>query len=372
MTNATGNETDLTHNYFYDDSIYEKGDLLYYIVYPILVPVGVIGNFMSFVIFIQLSQSSSFFLYLSILSLSDLAFIIVGAMMGWIEVLRNNLFYEDISSFLCSAKYALVFVFSQFSSWIIVAVTVDRFIAVCFPFKVTEYCTRRRTAMTSLFLFLIICGINFPNICFKWENDECVYPEITFEYCLQYSIMIDLMVYFVAPVSLICVLNIITLRMLYGALKRRRRLVNRDPKNDSDGPNITDEDSTKQTIAMLLVVSGVYVITSLPMAYGSMIVLMEGAQHSTDADTYLVNVILELSNTINHSTNFILYGISGSTFRQKLFQMLRTCLRRQKDGKESSSSIIHSTNTASTSEDDRNRSQSIATIELNDVQLQTF
>ncbi|XP_033726087.1 probable G-protein coupled receptor 139 [Pecten maximus] len=371
MTNATGNDTEYVYDYLYDASIYEKGDLLYYILYPILVPVGVIGNSISFVILIQLSQSSSFFLYLSILSLSDLAFIIVGAMIGWIEVLGNNLFYEDISSFLCSARYTLVFVFSQFSSWIIVAVTVDRFIAVCFPFKVTEYCTRRRTVMTSLLLFLIIFGINFPNICFKWENDKCVYPEITFEYCLQYSIMIDLMVYFVVPVCLICVLNIITLRMLYSALLRRRRLVNRNrKKNDSDGTKSADEDSTKQTISMLFVVSGVYVITSLPMAYGSMLAWMEGAQYNTDADTYLVNVILELSNTINHSANFILYGISGSTFRQKLFQMLRICQSRQGDGKNSS--VIRSTNTASTSADDRNRSEDIANIDVKDVQLQTL
>ncbi|XP_069103153.1 uncharacterized protein [Argopecten irradians] len=364
--NITVNGTDYDNEYYYDASVYETGDLLYYIVYPILVPIGVIGNFLSFVVLIQLSKDSSFFLYLSVLALSDLSFIIVGALMGWIEVLNQTLFYENISFFLCSVKYALVFVFSQFSSWIIVAVTVDRFIAICFPFKVSVYCTKKRSVMTSLVLFLIICGINFPNICWEWEDNVCVYPEFTLDYCLQYTVMIDLVVYFIAPVCLICVFNIITLRMLYSAMIRRRVIMNRKKKDENERSKSTDEDSIKQTIGILMGVSAVYVLTSLPMAYGSMMAWMEGPQYSPDSTSYLVNVILELCNTVNHSINFILYGISGSLFRKRLLQMVSIfqCRRRRKAGQTQHPYAIRSLKILSTSNDSGRKMDSISSIEV--------
>ncbi|OWF39724.1 G-protein coupled receptor AH9.1 [Mizuhopecten yessoensis] len=359
MTNAAGNETDNVYDYNYDPSVYVKGDFLYYIIYPVLVPIGIIGNSLSFTVLIQLAKSSSFFLYLSILALSDIAFIIVGAMMRWLEVLRNDIFFEDISSYLCSVRFTLVYVFSQFSSWIIVAVTIDRFIAVCFPFKVAIYCTRRRTMLMLLYIFLVIFGINFPNICFKWENDMCVFPEITFKYCLKYSVLIDLLVYFVVPVGLISILNIITLSVLYRTLIRRRQLVNRKRK-DNDDKNLTVEESIKQTIAMLFVVTAVYVVTSLPMVYGSMLAWMED-EITTDSDTYLINVILELANTVNHSVNFILYGISGTTFRQKLLQTFCCFPCRLTDGRtkvKKVTTLTTASKTTSTSLGDRNKDAS--------------
>ncbi|PVD36141.1 hypothetical protein C0Q70_03114 [Pomacea canaliculata] len=60
----------------------------------------------------------------------------------------------------CKTLYYMGNVFSIFSNWILVLMTVERFLAIRFPLKIGALCTRRRSMMTLVLLFVCVMALN--------------------------------------------------------------------------------------------------------------------------------------------------------------------------------------------------------------------
>ncbi|OWF42165.1 hypothetical protein KP79_PYT21972 [Mizuhopecten yessoensis] len=110
-----------------DDMIFGNTDYLQEVIRPIISSLGIVGNIVSFVVFVQLSKSSSFYLYLAFLALSDMASLVFGGIFDWIVTFFP--LYRSGNQLLCSVEFSFTLIFNQLSSWITVAVTIDRYIA---------------------------------------------------------------------------------------------------------------------------------------------------------------------------------------------------------------------------------------------------
>ncbi|OWF35969.1 G-protein coupled receptor B0563.6 [Mizuhopecten yessoensis] len=194
---------------FEDDMIFGNTGYLYEVIRPIISSLGIVGNTVSFVVFVQLSKSSSFYLYLAFLALSDMASLVFGGIFQWMRIAGFFQLSRSGNQFLCSVDFSCTLIFMQLSSWITVAVTIDRYIAVCYPFHVNQYCTRKRALISIGVIFLIIAALNLPIICLEWddENSSCVMLEFANVYCFKYSPYIEMFVYIMLPVLLICIFN---------------------------------------------------------------------------------------------------------------------------------------------------------------------
>jgi len=132
---------------------------------------GSISNLMSVVVLYRLSAQLSTFVYLTSLSLSDMitciSIIITYILDRIIKTLRNTsiatlLLYVDIIFGALAAGGRVL------SLWISTAVTMDRWILICYPIYGKTFCTLNRARIVSRTLFIIGFLYSVPLI-FEYE-----------------------------------------------------------------------------------------------------------------------------------------------------------------------------------------------------------
>ncbi|OWF36492.1 FMRFamide receptor [Mizuhopecten yessoensis] len=310
---------------FEDDRIVGNKENFYELIMPIISSLGIVGNIVSFVVLFQLSKSSSFYLYLAFLALSDMASLVFGGIFQWMRIVGFFQLSRSGSQFFCSVDFSCTLIFMQLYSWITVAVTIDRSIAVCHPFHVNQYCTRKRALIYIGVTFLIIAALNLPIICLKWddENSSCVMPEFANVYCFKYSTYIEMFVYILIPVLLICIFNSLIARGLIISANKRRSLTSGNENNSCSTP--IKNDSTKKTITTLFAVTAFYISAILPLLVYFIQEMVNGVEN-TFLNLIHLPIVAETCTLLNHSMNLLLYGFTGQGFREKFASML--CFQR--------------------------------------------
>ena len=100
-------------------------DILIYIP-PVLLLVGTIGNILSFVILMTRSMRTfSTYLYLAVLSLTDILVLYAGLLRLWVGELSGH-DVRDQSDWSCKVINVMGYTVSDFSVWLIIAVTIER------------------------------------------------------------------------------------------------------------------------------------------------------------------------------------------------------------------------------------------------------
>ncbi|XP_069114579.1 FMRFamide receptor-like [Argopecten irradians] len=320
------NKSNLLNNY--TNNMSEENSDFYYFLYdiswPIMTSLGIVGNTLSSVVLFKLSQLSSFYMYLALLAVSDMAFLINGGIFRWMEMTGIYRPYDTFKRMLCSETFVVTLIFSQLSSWITVAVSIDRYIAVCHPFAVTKYCTRKRAAIYVFVAFVVIAALNLPNICFQWDYDTatCTYPVFTDDYCFKYRSYIDLLMYGLIPFCFIFTMNSLIVRGLYSAAGRRRMLT--EGKGDNTSSK-TVKDSTAKTVTVLFSITACFLLLFVPFIGVSLHEIVYGyGWHS------IPGTLADVCSFLNHAINFILYGLSGQRFRAMFLETFSfRCIRRR-------------------------------------------
>ncbi|KAH8869977.1 Rhodopsin orphan GPCR [Schistosoma japonicum] len=135
---------------------------------------GLFGNFISFIIWISKQQrrKNSSAIYLAALSLTDLILILL-------------LLNYDLERYWCVRGVTIIpgicqifqclFIFTQYYSIVLVfGFTLERYLAVCFPFKRHKLCTTQRAILAVIILSLFIIGPTLSQaILWTFENGEC-------------------------------------------------------------------------------------------------------------------------------------------------------------------------------------------------------
>ncbi|OWF49619.1 FMRFamide receptor [Mizuhopecten yessoensis] len=305
---------------FEDDMIFGNTGYLYEVIMPIISSLGIVGNIVSFVLFVQLSKSSSFYLYLAFLALSDMASLVFGGIFNWLAGFFQ--LSRSANQSFCSVDFSCTLIFMQLSSWITVAVTIDRYIAVCYPFHVNQYCTRKRALIYTGVTFLVIAALNLPSICLKWDEDNlCVMPEFTNVYCFKYRTYIDMFFYILIPVCIICIFNSLIVRGLIVSANKRRNLTSGNENSSCSTP--IKNDSTTKTVTMLFAVTAFFISSILPLF---VCFIQEIIYNVENMHLNPLVVVAETCTLLNHSMNFLLYGFTGQRLREKFVSIV--CLRR--------------------------------------------
>lgn len=148
FTNLTNPEWDVHHS---------LGHLeLFQLIYtPILVHLGILGNGMSVVVFFRtkLRKLSSSY-YLSALAISDSIFL-MALFIVWLSMVDVDLFNQHGS---CQLVVYITGVCSFLSVWLVLAFTIERFVAVRYPLLRQSVCTvaRARMVMKVMVLFAMV------------------------------------------------------------------------------------------------------------------------------------------------------------------------------------------------------------------------
>ena len=244
---------------------------------------------------------------------------------------------EDSSSGLCKTKIFLYQVFSHYASWLLVSVTVERYIAVVYPMKTHILCNRPRAYKTMTFIFIILMAVNChiffthgltENLQFENNNTQvtqykCDSLKRQYDFISGPWLWIDMFLYSMGPFLIILVLNTIIVYQIRLANRQRKRMV-----SNSKNPKDSQEADRRMTI-MFLSITFAFLVLVLPI--NIILILRQlvkvvpnsdaGIKHN--ARMALAATMGRVLMTVNHSINLFLYCATGRKFRQELCLLCR-------------------------------------------------
>ncbi|ELU02434.1 hypothetical protein CAPTEDRAFT_111639, partial [Capitella teleta] len=111
---------------------------------PILLILGTFGNIFSFIILKRKAMLKfSTYFYLMVLAIADTLVLHIGLLRLWIgELTGYDL--KDQADWICKLTNVVGYTVSDFSVWLIIAVTIERYIVVCHPLKANSMCNTPR------------------------------------------------------------------------------------------------------------------------------------------------------------------------------------------------------------------------------------
>ena len=272
-------------------------------------------------------------LFLAALAVADSTVLLVGLLRRWLAELTSiDIMHE--SSWLCKIVSLFTYSSSQFSVWLIIAVTIERYIVVSHPLQTSRLCNNRRAKRVISLLALTFMCINihlFWTITVKETIEhghitkKCG-PGVGFEILLTVVWQwIDAVLYALAPFLIIIVFNVLIITQTVRATTWRGS-VQSGPLCQMEKRKATKDNNVKLTV-MLLSVSFTFLITTFPMA----VVMIYHTQWNRELETasvrlvtqrQLIRTVAEMLMYLNHSINFYLYCALGQKFRNQVIRTL--------------------------------------------------
>ncbi|KAK2162104.1 hypothetical protein LSH36_104g05073 [Paralvinella palmiformis] len=116
---------------------------------PTVIAVGILGNIVCFFVFMAtyLRRMSSC-IYLAALSVTDALFL-VTTLCAWLDNINVDVYHRPG---WCQLLTYVSFVTSFLDVWYVVGFTVERYLAICFPFKRQQLCSARRAKIVVISL----------------------------------------------------------------------------------------------------------------------------------------------------------------------------------------------------------------------------
>ncbi|XP_062619731.1 probable G-protein coupled receptor 139 [Saccostrea cucullata] len=303
--------------------IYNLAKSIRNVCIPIIVFVGVFGNFVSMSVFasnyLRRSSSSTF---LVALALTDNVFLIC-LFFTWLDGSVDNIL---TSVRICQVISYLTYVSSFLSVWFVVGFTSERYIAICHPLRSKLFCThvRERIAVLIFIIFSVVL-YNFAS----WTTD--VYTSEKFTRCtykLQYIKFLNIITWLdtvctmMIPFTLIFYMN---MRVACTAAKfqekRKACLLPRDAKHVKHRA-LRSKQQMRVTRTLLLV-STTFLVLNLPSHVFKLSTLISAHLHPSNAYNismaqYLIQEISQLLYYTSFSMNFFLYALYGKHFQRSL------------------------------------------------------
>jgi hypothetical protein len=296
---------------------------------PLILLIGLPGNLLSLLVLkSRRFRGKSYSHYLSALTVFDSLVLIAKFVRRLDDMMvttgRVGVFgsYGDAACKLHNFTEHVCFLMS---SWLVLCMTIERFVAVVFPFKKDTFCKPRNAVTIIMIVFTVISYSQiFRLIVIEKEHGICTSPKRYLHvYVALHVYMYQLALQFMLPAVLIVVCN---LTILY-KIRQLRYSVTRHGYTH----NYTQYTKHNKTTCMLVMISFTYVVTLLPLVLLSLVIHVSVSTSPATARFILRNLkdlrfVLELISEINYCVNFCIYVMSGAQFR---YELRHICSRRR-------------------------------------------
>ena len=291
--------------------------------FTFIVPIGIVGNALSFLVMIKPNNRKvSTCIYMAAISIND------NIMMGLcldiflVIVLKVHMWSPvecKIASF--TALFAL-----QNCTFLILAMTVDKYIAVKWPHRAAIHSTPGRARITATCVYLCVFMYNIPHFFLSGMiGDQCIAFAISGLITRTYS-WLSFVVNAVIPFSLLIHMNYVIVK----TVRASRKMFRSNGNNTSEGKEKrldtrqkTMKSAENQLTIMLLLVTTLFLILLCPTYFR--FIYMAFAKRDTPSEYAKSMLIYQITSklyTSNSGINFFLYCISGKKFRNDLKEIL--------------------------------------------------
>lgn len=293
--------------------------------------IGLIGNIISICIWRKIMKSkrtgnTATTIYLITLGIVDsgllVFFLITDTIPANHPALKKTFSY---SAFFSYFGYPIFFFFIFASIWVMIGVTVTRFIMVRYPLKAKDWCSPRRAYFG--IGATLVCGfiINVPHF-FSYRPAEVALGKFELqmskfgesESAQMYEFWVHCMFLVLVPWATIAILNAC---IIYSMLTRTKYMQSLD-KTGTAKPERHKQD--KQMTRMLLIVTFTFLILLALQCITQCFFMLGLGKKIVSWDQDAVNIAFAFAKmgvVINSAINCFLYCFTGSTFRAELVKM---------------------------------------------------
>lgn len=333
---SIGNDSVLSMASFPD---YQTAVRIWKYLSPVLIVVGTLGNTASIIILTRRSfRNSTCMFYLTVLSCADLLVLYTGLLRFWIR----SAFSVDIrtlSIWSCKIHVFFVYFAMDLSSWVLMTVTLDRCILVCFPFKSRLFSTMKRAPHIVTIVVLLLTFVNshfFATVTIK--NTHCTYEV---DLAMRVWPWVDLVVCTLIPFTMMLLCSILISRKV---LQTNKRVAAQRVRTISGGSGNAPTDGSKSlksssVTGMLLTIILSFFLLTLPLVVFNISYRywIETATISDLATLELVRTIFSMLLYTNHVVHFVCC-LTGRRFRREVMKCF--CLRRNSSKNEGSGILM--------------------------------
>lgn len=230
---------------------------------PILVHLGVLGNCLSVCVFFgtKLRYFSSS-IYLGALAISDTVFL-VTVFVVWLTMVQVDLFNQRG---FCQFFIYLSTLCSFISVWLVVAFTVERYVAVKWPLRRQSLCTVARAKTVVIILTVLAIPVCSPVVLFSTSNHNTTGCDLDddWEFWANAYNSFDTVMTFALPLTMIVIFNTLIARNIYKLDHVRRTLTIESNASNNKVQTIRDRLPQIKVTKMLLLVSSTFFCLNMP------------------------------------------------------------------------------------------------------------
>ena len=299
--------------------------------FPILVPVGLVGNTLSFLVMIQPhNRKMSTCIYMAAISIND-NFMMLLALHHWLITVVNKYHWY---LWVCKSLAYMVMFSLQSSTYLVLAMTLDKYIAIVWPHKAATYSTPRRARFICLGVILCALCYNVPHLfAIGLVRGMCATYVFGGLKAKIYS-WINFVINFIIPFSLLIHMNYAIVKAVRNSrimFSSNTAIISPKTKLGMDRRRRTMNSAENQLTIMLLLVTILFLILLFPtyirFIYSTFVGRDTPSKYATSS--LMLEITYKLYNT-NSGINFFLYCISGERFRNDLRKIM--CCRGQSSG----------------------------------------
>ena len=238
-------------------------------------------------------------------------------------------FFRGIYFYECKMLAWTFNLFSLMGIFIILFMTIDRFIVVRFPLKAPLLCTSKRARITITCVVIAMLAYTAPYFYTAGlvNNATCAAIVTKTRFTTIYS-WINIFLVSVLPFTTLLTMNVYIINIIKKSERYARRATKttKDSEAQNGEPKTTASRKSRETqlTVMLLLVTFTFLLLTLPL-YARYIFTI-AVDYQSDPFLYALYIFLyHLSNKLyftNNAINFYLYCIGGAKFRADLLKVL--------------------------------------------------
>lgn len=309
-------------------------------VVPTLFIIGLCGNILTIVILHKNSfQKLSIDVVLTVLAISDTVMIIMQPFNKKFFIRLISFDVRGQSLLSCKLFFWVWRCAKMTSSWFVVLISMERFVAVWFPMRANVINSKSHILIligcvyTTIFSFNaswgVFCDVKSGSHCMPNMPVKEEHRALAANYVIAGT-----MIYSIIPVTIIFFLNCLTITQLFTQHARRQEMSSIESQSTNSG-------QTVKTTAMLLSVSIAFLVLVVPISIVHCISLLsnEPIFQSTNPKIVILRETAQIMEQLNHACNFFFYVLTSERFRKEFLFIIgvgRCCLKDKVQNRQAS------------------------------------